>query len=169
MAAYNYLPYNYQPNYYSGMYQPMQQPLQPMQQAAQVPQPMPQQQPQIRQNGFVRVQTEEEAYAYPIAPGNSITFINENAPYCYVKTLGFSQLDRPTFEKYKLVKEDASEPQKTENAPVKENVSTNTEYVKKSDLASLRRDIEALRVSLKTLNERKPKKPIIIEEDEDDE
>lgn len=28
------------------------------------------------------------------------------APYVYTKTMGFSQLDRPIFEKYKLIKEE---------------------------------------------------------------
>lgn len=59
--------------------------------------------------GFVSVRSEQEARNYPIAPGNSITFKDENSPYVYTKTMGFSQLDRPSFEKYKLVKEDVEE------------------------------------------------------------
>lgn len=61
------------------------------------------------QNGFVSVRNEQEARNYPIAPGNSITFKDETSPYVYTKTMGFSQLDRPTFERYKLVKEDVEE------------------------------------------------------------
>ena len=61
------------------------------------------------QNSFVTVRGENEAKSYPIAPGNSITFKDETAPYIYTKTMGFSQLDRPSFEKYKLVKEDVEE------------------------------------------------------------
>ena len=64
---------------------------------------------QTTQNGFVSVRSEAEARNYPIAPGNSITFKDETSPYVYTKTMGFSQLDRPTFEKYKLVKEEAEE------------------------------------------------------------
>lgn len=83
--AYSYYPY--QPNYFAAPYQ--------------------QQQPQqTNQSGFVRVQNENEARMYPVAPGNSITFIDENGPYCYVKTMDISQLDRPKFEKYRLVKEE---------------------------------------------------------------
>ena len=77
----------------------------------QYPQYIPQQTQQQQQQqspsiSFVSVQSEEMARNYPIAPGNSVTFKNENAPYIYTKTMGFSQLDRPIFERYKLVKED---------------------------------------------------------------
>lgn len=77
-----------------------------------VQQPMMQQpvmQPQIQNSGFVSVRNENEARNYPIGYGNSITFKDENAPYVYVKTMGFSQLDSPVFEKFKLIKEDAEE------------------------------------------------------------
>ena len=39
----------------------------------------------------------------------SVTFKDETAPYIYTKTMGFSQLDRPIFDKYRLIKEDAEE------------------------------------------------------------
>lgn len=81
------------PNY--GYGQPMGQ---PMYQGQQYP-----------QNAFVVVRSEEEARNYPVAVGNSITFRNENEPYCYTKTMGFSQLDRPVFEKYRMVKEEPAE------------------------------------------------------------
>lgn len=63
----------------------------------------------IRSGSLVSVSSEEEARMYPVGPGNSVTFKNENMPYIYTKTMGFSQLDRPTFEKYKLVKEETPE------------------------------------------------------------
>ena len=68
-----------------------------------------QQTPQIQNGGFVSVRSEEEARNYPVAQGTSVTFKNETAPYIYTKTTGFSQLDRPMFEKFKLVKEDTEE------------------------------------------------------------
>lgn len=66
------------------------------QQMPQIQQQMPQQvqQPQIQATNFLTVPSEEIARNYPVAPGNSITFKNENAPYVYSKTMGFSQLDR---------------------------------------------------------------------------
>ena len=75
---------------------------------------VPNPQPQMQNNGFVMVRSESEARNFPVALGNSVTFKDETAPYIYSKTMGFSQLDKPIFEKYKLVKEEiretASEP-----------------------------------------------------------
>lgn len=68
-----------------------------------------QQPQQIQNGGFIPVPSEDVARNYPVAPGNSVTFKNENAPYVYTKTMGFSQLDRPIFEKYKLVREEDTE------------------------------------------------------------
>lgn len=64
-------------------------------------------QPQIQNGGFIPVRNENEARSYPVAFGNSVTFKDESAPYIYTKTMGFSQLDTPKFEKYRLVKEEA--------------------------------------------------------------
>ena len=77
----------------------------------QQPQPQTQQPPssQIQNGGFVSVRNESEARNYPIAIGTSVTFKDENAPYIYEKTMGFSQLEAPRFDKYRLVKEDATE------------------------------------------------------------
>ena len=57
-------------------------------------------------SAFVSVRSIEEAINYPVAPGNSITFKVENTPYVCTKTKGFSPLDQPVFEKYRLVKEE---------------------------------------------------------------
>lgn len=75
---------------------------------AYTPAPAAPQQP-AQTAGFVTVRNEAEARNYPVAYGNSVTFRDENAPYIYTKTMGFSQLDRPVFDKYKLVKEDAEQ------------------------------------------------------------
>ena len=100
MAYNNYFPANYaQMGYgYQQFQQPMQQ-YQNMQYGQQSTQ-------QIQNGGFVSVRGIEEAYNWPVAPGNSIMFKDENAPYVYTKTKGFSQLDQPVFERYRLVKED---------------------------------------------------------------
>jgi len=82
-------------NQYQPMYQPqMQQPYQPQ---------------QIQNGGFVSAPNEAYARNYSVAPGNSVTFKDESAPYVYAKTMGFSQFDRPIFEKYRLVKEEPEE------------------------------------------------------------
>ena len=166
--------YNYFPNYYNSFYQPMQ-PVPQMQMPVvqqPVPQPVQQQpvqapQPEIRQNGFIRVKDESEVDAYPIAPGNSVTFIHETEPFVFVKTLGFSQFDRPVKEKYRLVRETPESANKPDSVLTQESASTVVEYAKAADVAKLQRDVEALRVSVKTLNERKRK--IVTEEVVDDE
>lgn len=62
------------------------------------------QQPQF--GGFVSVRNEMEARNYPVAPGNSVMFRDETGPYIYSKSMGYSQLDTPKFDKYRLVKEE---------------------------------------------------------------
>lgn len=98
MAYNNGYPMNY-PQYYP----------QQIQQVQSIPQ-LQQNNQQIQNGGFIPVPSEDIARNYPVAPGNSVTFKNENAPYVYTKTMGFSQLDRPIFEKYKLVREEDTVP-----------------------------------------------------------
>ena len=132
-----YNPYQqYQPNFQ----QQMQNNIQPSFQ---------QSQQQIQNGGFVSVHNENEARNYPIAPGNSVTFKDENAPYVYTKTQGFSQLDRPVFEKYRLVKEEEYQPQQVaQNVPSsaeKTEQASNIDYALKSDLKALWDEIEVLK------------------------
>ena len=179
MAYNNYFPPAYQPNYYgqpNPYYQQMQntvmmQQNQQMQQAQQQGQQM--QQPAIQQSGFVLVPSEQEARNYPVAPGNSVTFKDENAPYCYVKTMGFNQLDRPAFERYRLVKEDS--PVTAQNATTSADSaegSKDTAYALKSDLGAIWSEIDAIKERLKAQAEKKPvktKKLIEVEAEDDDE
>lgn len=168
MAYNSYYPGTYQMNYYGNPYQTqmVQQPpqTQPVQRIAQ---------PTIQQSGFVLVPSEQEARNYPVAPGNSVTFKDENAPYCYVKTMGFNQFDRPTFERYRLVKEDSvataqNVPTSADNA---EGSNKDTTQVLKSDLVAIWGEIYAIKEKLKEQAEKKPakKKMIEVEAEEDDE
>ena len=126
---------NFYPQYY-------QQPQQPM---------MAQPQQQIQQSsGFVSVPSEEVARNYPVAPGNSISFKNENAPYVYTKTMGFSQFDQPIFKKYKLIEEVSDMPIQ---AP-KTNESINVlDYVKRSEFEAIQTDIEAIKKEVAELRD----------------
>ena len=160
MAYNNYFPATYQPNYYgqpNPYYQQMlQQSMIQQAQAAQAQQQMQQHTPTIQQSGFVLVQSEQEARAYPVAPGNSITFKDERQPYCYVKTMGFNQLDQPTFERYRLVKEDT--PLSAQNATTNEDSTqgnNNTTYALKSDLNAIWGEIDAIKNSIKSQAEKK--------------
>ena len=104
-------------------------------------QQMPQQQ-QIQNGGFVIVRSEAEARNYPVAPGSSITIFNETQPYCYKKTMGFSPLDHPTFERYKIVKEEVVEEQQAEQT---------TEPTWKSDFDSFQEQLDDLRKEVQAL------------------
>lgn len=74
--------------------------------------------PQMQNGALISVRNEYEARNYPTAHGASLTFKDENAPYLYTKTLGFSQMDVPVFERFRLVKEEdvsgESDPRPTE-------------------------------------------------------
>ena len=123
--AYNYNNYPYQPMQY------------PTQMNVGPTQPM-----QIQNGGFVSVRSETEARNYPVGFGNSITFKDETAPYVYTKTMGFSQLDRPVFEKYKLVKEDAQEPISEEKNTEADNSAIESI---KGEIGQIWKEIEALK------------------------
>lgn len=120
---------------------------------------VPQQQsvPQIQNGGFVFVKDIQEAMNYPVAPGNSVTFKIEGQPYICSKTLGFSQLDQPIFEKYRLVKEDNSnnssespnEKPKTQNEPPNPPI----EYLTLEDASKITDELNNLREEVDFLKE----------------
>lgn len=110
-------------------------------------QPQQQSTPQIQNGGFVIAKDINEAMRYPVAPGNSVTFKDENQPYIYTKTLGFSQLDQPIFEVFKLVKEERVEGSK--------NVSDNEggQFLTLDEGNALKAEIDAVKSELQTLKE----------------
>ena len=97
------------------------------------------QQMNVQNSGLVPVPSEDVARNYPIGYGQSVTFKDENAPYIYTKTMGFSQLDKPVFEKFKLMKENSEE----EVASSKVDISVIEEI--KSDIESLWDEVKFLR------------------------
>lgn len=120
----------YNPMYYQQL-QNMQQPQQNTQQTT-----------QIQNGGFVMVKDISEALNYPVAPGNSVTFKNENQPYIYTKTLGFSQLDQPVFETFKLVKEERTE------APITASEDVVAQFLTLDEGNALRAELDALKAEL---------------------
>lgn len=143
MAYNNGFPMNY-PQFYPQQIQPIQQSQQNVQ--------------QIQNGGFIPVPSEDVARNYPVAPGNSVTFKNENAPYVYTKTMGFSQLDRPIFEKYKLVREEDTLPQTESTKECK--CSTDLENIKiqlNDEVEKLWSEINVLKeqISKPTTNKKK--------------
>jgi hypothetical protein len=103
---------------------------------------------QIQSGGLVSVRSVEEAYNYPVAPGNSITFKDETQPYVYTKTKGFSPLEQPVFEKYRLVKVD--ETNNIAQNPLK-SPETAPDYEKQIKL--LWDEVNALKSKIKGVND----------------
>lgn len=131
-----YFPYGYNAYPYQSQYQA------PTQQA------MPQ------NSGIIRVQSEQEARNYPVAPGNSVTFIDENVPFFYSKTMGLSQLEPPVFEKYRIVKEEAQN--SAQNAPETALPSQGIDlsaYALKSDIEAIQALYDDLNSKLEKLSE----------------
>lgn len=113
----------------------------------------PQMQPQMQQpqvSGFISVPSEDVARNYPVAPGNSVSFKNENAPYVYTKTMGFSQFDQPIFKRYKLIEE---EPETAIEAPEPNKTINVSDYVKKSEIEAIQSQIDAIVNELNELKE----------------
>lgn len=144
--AYPFYPATYNPGY--NQYNAFQQMQQPQNQ-------------QIQNGGLVSVRSEEEARNYPVAPGNSVTFKNESAPFVYTKTMGFSQLDRPVFERFRLVKEDAENAPKTDDK--KQDIDMSV-YALKTDLGAILAEIDAIKATVESI---KPKKPVKKEKDDE--
>lgn len=128
--------YNYYPQYQQ-VYPQVQQ-AQPVQ--------------QIQNGGLVSVRNEMEARNYPIAPGNSVTFKDETAPYVYTKTMGFSQLDRPIFDKYRLIKEEPTEETLTESKRSDPDINYDN---LKAEIDALWGEINALKEPKKSTARRK--------------
>ncbi len=135
----------------ANFYNPYQYGYQP-----QMQQQMPQQSPQqIQNNGFLSVRSEAEARNYPVAYGNSVTFKDENEPFIYVKTMGFSQLESPTFDKYRLVKEEAAEPEPTVNYEELKTEIENLRTAQAEIKESLQAEIATIKKSLPKPKEKK--------------
>lgn len=138
--AFNYYPNNYNP--YINAYQPYQQ-MQPQVQIVQ--------QPQIQNVGFISVRSAQEAFNYPVALGNSVTFKDETAPYIYVKTRGFSQLEEPVFEQFVKVE---NQQKSAEAVPITNEVEQKFDinnYALKSDLEALQAEINFLKKKVSDL------------------
>ena len=119
-----------------------------------IPQMMPTYPPQ-QSGSIVTVQNEVVARNYPVAPNNSVTFIDENSPYCYTKTMGQSQLDRPVFKRYRLV-EETDAPQNVQSAPTaSEKADSSIAIPEKitADISALRTLYDELKLDVEILKE----------------
>ena len=94
------------PNYNPYQYYPTQTNAYPTQMNIGSTQPT-QNIPQIQDGGFVTIPNADMVYNYPVAMGKCVTFKVEGKPIIIEKSMGFSQLDSPKIERYRLVKEDS--------------------------------------------------------------
>lgn len=110
-----------------------------------------QMQMQAQQTGgnFIHVPSEEVARNYSVAPGASVTFIDDNAPYCYTKTAGMSQLDIPVFRKFRLVEEKPTEATERPSAGQQADPSSDIPDIIKQQIGALTARIEALESRVK--------------------
>lgn len=125
-------------NYYPQFYQAQQNQQPPMQLQ------------QVNTSGLIPVPSETVARNYPVGFGQSVSFRDENLPFLYTKTMGFSQLEPPIFEKYRLVKEVSNS---SHNEPQDDNPANTTTYLVKDDLKPIWSEIEALKKGLEDLKE----------------
>ena len=108
-------------------------------------------QPQIQQaSGLVSVRNEMEARNFPVGYGTSVTFKDETAPFIYTKTMGYSQLDAPRFEKYRLTKEEANLP---DTATKEAEVVNSSSDELKAEIEALREEIQALKKQVEALKD----------------
>jgi len=143
------MPANY-PQYYYPQYAIQPQPvmMQPQPTAQQVQaqsQPIQPQTPPIQNSGFVMVPSEEEAYRYPVAPGNCVTCKVMNKPIVIEKSMSFSQLDNPKIDRYRLVREEVvDEPKSVETVEVENDAQDEL----KAEIEAIRHDIEDIKKKL---------------------
>ena len=149
----------------------------------QVQAPVQQAEPTIQKsNELIPISSREVAKNYPVAPRNSVSFKDENAPYIYIKTMGLSQFDPPKFEVFKLVKENEDENnEQSESTP--ENTEPQIPMVEASvindinesisvldeEMKSTRIDIDYLKDRIEDLGKRKMRNPKKVGEPDADE
>lgn len=167
------MPYN---PYYPATYNPFgyQQPMQIQPQQQQLPgyQNAQPQQTAPAQGGFIRVQSEDEARRYPVAPGGSVTFIDDNSPHCYVKTVDLSPMSSPVFKRFRLVEEPEQEAAQNsaKNSDISEEPAKGIDlsgYATIDDtreiravISEIQKDMDKLRFDIDAVTEKSSKKMV---------
>lgn len=98
----------------------------------------------IQNGGFVSVPDENMVMTYPVAPGNCVTFKIEGKPIVMEKSMGFSQLESPRIERYRLVKEEVEEVQEEVPTPYMDEISDKIERLEE-EIDRIRGDVDALK------------------------
>lgn len=125
-------------------------------QQMQAPQP---QAGQIQNGGFVIVKDEKEAYEYPVAPGTSVTFIDEARKHLYIKTVGLNMFDKFEFRKFLITEETVEAEHEAEKVSNHlediEDLRAGYEELKRQ-IAGLRKQIESKAANESTAAKKKP-------------
>ena len=108
------------------------------------------------QTSFIRVQSETQAREWNVAPGNSVTFVDDNAPYCYTKSMGMSQFDAPVFKRFRLVEEPPQSVQVTPQAASETQEANLPEYITKAEFTALETLVNDIQSKIKELTENEP-------------
>lgn len=105
------------------------------------------QQPQV---SFMSIRGRDIAVNYPIAPNNTIIFKDEMSPYIYVKSMGFSPLEKPMMEIYKK-----EEPIQTQEGTPETKEDNSTIQKLQTDIEGILDDIEGIKQKLNARAKRK--------------
>lgn len=112
----------------------------------------------VAQSPIVWVTSEDVPRNYPVQPGTTVYFMNENEPYFYMKSA--DSMGRPTFRKSRLI--DETEP--------KDQTINLDGYIKREEIHNIISDIVQQEVEKKmseiTLRPARKQKQVVIEEDE---
>lgn len=146
------------PQYYQPMNYPQNQAFQQQnypQNIQQNQQNYPQNQQQIQNGGFMLVPSEDMARTYPVAPGNCVTFKIEGKPIVMEKSMGFSQLEAPRIDKYRLVREEeaANEQNLPQNAPKETSMNNEALEEVKEQIKALYEDIDDIKKRLEKVED----------------
>lgn len=140
-------PYPYQIPYYQ---QPMYQPYQP---PVMAPQPTTQSaaQPPVQNGGFVQVRSFEEVRNWPMAPGNTVTFIDESRTHMYTKTASYNQLEAPIITSYMIVRENENKGSQNESG---DQDGIEIPYAMKEDVVALAGVVRGVNETVMTMKDK---------------
>lgn len=110
-----------------------------------------QQQAQAQQSNLIHVANENQARESYVAPGGSMMFIDDNAPYIYTKTAGTSQLEPAVFKRFKII-EDSAAQNSSEQASNASQINL-SEYMTKAEFEPFKAVIDDMKKIVKELNE----------------
>lgn len=105
------------------------------------------QQPQV---SFMSIRGKEIAVNYPIAPNNTIIFRDELEPYIYVKSMGYSPLDKPVMDIYRREEPNLAQ----ESTPKVKEDNSIIEKIQ-DDIKAIFDDIEGIKKKINTKPRRK--------------